>query len=79
MGSTDMGDISQAIPAIHPYLAIGRDIPGHSVEFREAALSQQGFKAMLTAAKAMALTALDVLTSPVFFEEVRGDFKSADR
>ncbi|MBI2248284.1 MAG: M20 family metallopeptidase [Armatimonadetes bacterium] len=76
MGSTDMGDVSQAMPAIHPYLAIGRDIPGHSIEFREAALSQQGFKAMLTAAKAMALTALDVLTSPVFLEEVRGDFKA---
>ncbi len=74
MGSTDMGDVSQHIPAIHPYLAIGREIPGHSVEFRAASLSEQGFKAMLTAAKAMALTALDYFSNPTFRDEVRSAF-----
>lgn len=76
MGSTDMGDVSQVIPAIHPYLTIGRDIAGHTIEFREAALTPKGFEAMLTAAKAMALTALDVLTDPGFLEQVRADFKN---
>lgn len=76
MGSTDMGDVSQVIPAIHPYLMIGKDIAGHTVEFREAALTDQGFQAMLTAAKAMALTGLDVLTEPGFLEEVRAEFRS---
>lgn len=75
MGSTDMGDVSHVLPAIHPYVAIGRDIPGHTVEFREAARTPQGFEAMLTAAKAMALTALDVLTNPGFLEQVRADFR----
>ncbi|HXF82839.1 MAG TPA: M20 family metallopeptidase [bacterium] len=74
MGSTDMGDVSQRIPAIHPYLRIGSDIAGHTVEFRTAALSEQGLAAMITAAKAMALTGLDVLTDPAFLEEVRADF-----
>lgn len=75
MGSTDMGDVSQVIPAIHPYLSIGRDVVGHSVEFREAALSTQGFKAMITAAKAMALTGYEVLTDPGLLTRVRDDFK----
>src|SRR5439155_8027424 len=76
MGSTDMGDISQVIPSVHPYLAIGKGIVGHSVGFREAALSNQGFQSMLTAAKAMALTGLDVMTKPEFLEQVRADFSS---
>lgn len=77
MGSTDMGDVSQKMPAIHPYLMIGRDITGHTIEFREAALSEQGFAAMVTAAKAMALTGLDVLTQPALLEEVRSEFAPA--
>lgn len=75
MGSTDMGDISHVIPAIHPYLTIGREIAGHSVEFREAAHSSQGFKAMITAAKAMALTGYDILTQPDLLARVRADFR----
>jgi len=76
MGSTDMGDVSQVMPAIHPYLTIGKNVAGHTVEFREAALTGQGFQAMLTAAKAMALTGLEVLTAPAFLEEVRTEFRS---
>jgi amidohydrolase len=76
MGSTDMGDVSQVMPAIHPYLTIGTDIEGHTVEFREAALTDRGFRAMLTAAKAMALTGLDVLTDPAFLEEARAELRS---
>jgi amidohydrolase len=76
MGSTDMGDVSQVIPSVHPYVAIGpKDLPGHSVEFREAALSERGMKAMVAAAKAMALTAYDLLTDAEFLGEVRREFE----
>lgn len=76
MGSTDMGDVSRVIPSIHPYIAIGRDLVGHTPEFREAAKTPQAYDAMLVGAKAMALTALDVLTNPTFLEQVRADFRS---
>src|SRR5207248_11216042 len=40
VGSTDMGNVMQVLPAIHPYIAVSQDsIPGHSVAFREAVLS----------------------------------------
>lgn len=78
MGSTDMGDVSQAIPSIHPYVSIGpKALGGHTVEFREAALSDKGFKAMLTAAKAMALTSYDLLTQPDLMARVRRDFEAS--
>ena len=75
MGSTDMGDVSQVIPSIHPYVSIGpKSLAGHTVEFREAALSDRGFSAMLVAAKAMALTAYDVMSQPDLLAAVRRDF-----
>jgi amidohydrolase len=61
MGSTDMGDVSQTVPAIHPYIRIcDDDVAGHSREFTEASISERGQRAMLLAAKAMAMTAVDV-------------------
>lgn len=78
MGSTDMGDISQAIPSIHPYVSIGpKTLGGHTIEFREAALTDKGFAAMLAAAKAMALTSYDLLTQPELLARVRRDFEVA--
>jgi len=64
MGSTDMGDVTQAVPGMHPYLGICEPgIPGHSREFAEASASEEGAQAMLTAAKALAMTTVDVLTA----------------
>jgi amidohydrolase len=76
MGSTDMGDISQAMPAIHPYVSIGpKDLPGHTVQFREASLSEKGFNAMIVSAKAMALTAYDCLTDRQLLSAARSEFE----
>ena len=75
LGSTDMGDVSHVAPAIHPYLSIGpAELAGHSVEFRAAARSREGLAAMLAAAKALAMTALDVLFRPQLREEIRRAF-----
>ena len=65
MGSTDMGDISHLVPSIYPYLAITRkNIAGHTEEFRKYCISNEGKSAMLDAAKALAMTAVDLLTNP---------------
>ena len=65
MGSTDMGDVSHIIPAIHPYLAIApENVAGHTLEFKQYCISETGKSAMLDAAKALAMTAVDLLTNP---------------
>ncbi len=77
IGSTDMGDVSHVAPAIHPYLSIGpEDLVGHSPEFAAASASQQAFKAMIAAAKAMAATALDVMLQPDLHRAIRADFEA---
>ncbi len=75
MGSTDMGDISHLVPAIHPYLAIApENIAGHTVEFREYCCSEAGKLAMLDAAKALALTACDLLSHPELVNQAKQEF-----
>lgn len=76
IGSTDMADVSHAVPAIHPYVSIGpTDLPGHSTEFAEASASQKGYEAMIAAAKALAMTAVDVLFSPPLLPAIKTEFE----
>ena len=55
-GSTDMGDISQIMPAIHPYVG-GATGLGHGADY----VVQDYKLAVITAAKALAATAVDLL------------------
>jgi amidohydrolase len=75
MGSTDMGDVSWQVPAIHPYIRIASgEVPGHSRAFAEAAKSEGAKRALATAAKALAAVALDLWTDPGFYQKVRDEF-----
>jgi amidohydrolase len=77
MGSTDMGDVSHVIPAIHPYLAIApENVAGHTLEFKEYCLSEAGKSAMVDAAKAMAMTVVDLLTEPKFLAEAKRELET---
>ena len=55
-GSTDMGDLSYLMPAIHPYVGGATGI-GHGADY----VVQDYGLAVLTAAKALAATAIDLL------------------
>ncbi len=75
MGSTDMGNVSHALPAVHPYIAIAPEgTAGHTVEFREAAVSPAGHAGLLNAAKGMAMTAIDLLGDPELMCQVKREF-----
>ncbi|MCK6256054.1 M20 family metallopeptidase [Fictibacillus sp. KIGAM418] len=76
LGSTDAGNISQAVPTIHPYLQIGPDhIVGHTDEFREAAKSEQGDQALILGAKALALTGYQLLTNGEVLAGIKKEFE----
>jgi amidohydrolase len=62
-GSTDMGNVTTIVPGIHPFLSITEgSVPGHSIAFTEAAKTRRALDTMHLAAKALAMTALDVIT-----------------
>jgi hypothetical protein len=57
-----MGNVTTVVPGIHPFLAITEGpVPGHSIAFTEAAKAPRALETMRLAAKALAMTALDVL------------------
>ncbi|BCY07372.1 amidohydrolase [Actinoplanes sp. L3-i22] len=60
-GSTDLGDVSQLVPAVHPKLAISPpNIAQHTPEFARWAIAPTADRAVLDGAKALALTAVDI-------------------
>jgi amidohydrolase len=78
-GSTDCGNVSQRLPTIHPYIRISPDgVPGHSREFAEWARSPLARAGLVAGAKALALTAVDLLASPEALVDARRDFQRGD-
>ncbi|MDP9266394.1 MAG: M20 family metallopeptidase [Chloroflexota bacterium] len=74
-GSTDMGNVTTLVPGIHPFIRItDRTVPGHSHEFAQAARTEFALESMHLAAKALAMTALDVLCQPALRRGVKEAF-----
>ncbi|MFQ5879918.1 MAG: M20 family metallopeptidase [Dehalococcoidia bacterium] len=79
MGSTDMGNVSAIVPAIHPTISIAPpDIPIHTEEFREIAASEAGHQGLLDSAKVLAMTAVDVLTDAELRQRMWEEFQSGN-
>jgi amidohydrolase len=77
-GSSDMGNVSQVVPSIHPMVAIvSPKVSLHSVEFASAAASEAGHQGLLDAAKAMAMTMVDVIGRPEVLEKIKQEFRSS--
>ncbi|NXN67264.1 P20D2 protein, partial [Himantopus himantopus] len=74
-GSTDFGNVTFVVPGLHPYFYIGSDALNHTEQYTEAAGSQNAQFYALRTAKALAMTALDVIFKPSLLEEVREDFR----
>jgi len=76
-GSTDMGNVSHRVPAIHPMLAVAPpDIIIHHPEFARWAASEAGDMAVIDGAKALALTALDLMADGTTLNRARADFEA---
>jgi len=75
IGSSDMGNVSQVVPSVHPMIAVApAGVSLHSAEFASAAASEAGHKALLDAAKALAMTVADVLGQPEALKKIRQAF-----
>jgi len=73
--STDMGNVSQKVPSIHPIVAIApSDVSWHTPQFAAAAISEAGHQGLLDSARALALTAVDLLADPEKMDEIKEEF-----
>ena len=75
-GSTDMANVSWVVPTIHPDLAIcDEGVPGHSIAFRDAAVSPRADETTLLAATLVAATAVELFLDPALVERAWAAFK----
>jgi amidohydrolase len=76
VGSSDIGDVSQLVPTIHPYMQICEPgIGGHTREFAVAAASERADELTATGATALAWTAADVLLRPELRDQLKASFR----
>lgn len=73
-GSSDIGNLSQAVPTIHPHVPIGTGINIHTEGFAAATVSLQGEMAAIEGATALALTAIELVFSAELREAVTKEF-----
>jgi amidohydrolase len=63
--STDLGNVSQVVPAIHPYIGVGSaPAVNHTREFAAACITSEADRAVLDAAVGLAWTVADVVSDP---------------
>jgi amidohydrolase len=75
IGSSDIGNVSQVVPSIHPLIAIAsaRAVT-HSPQFARTAASEAGTRGLLDAAKALAMTVVDLMAEPAMLGKVKNEF-----
>ncbi|MBI4295054.1 MAG: M20 family metallopeptidase [Chloroflexi bacterium] len=75
LGSTDMGNVSAVVPSVHAFVSIvPPTISEHSTGFAAAAASETGHRGLIDGAKAMAMTAIELLTDSQLMAQVKADF-----
>lgn len=77
-GSTDFANVAHAMPGIHAYFRmVPPSVDHHTPEYAEASRSEAGLAGMVSAAKALALTGLDLVEDAALRAKVRADFERA--
>ena len=78
LGSSDIGNVSQVVPAIQPLVKIAPEgTPIHSRAFETAAVTPLAVDGLKGAAKAMAMTVHDLLANPALVKDARREFEAS--
>ena len=79
-GSTDMGNVSLAIPSIHPMISINSwPAVNHQPEFTQHCISADADQALCDGALAMAWTCIDLAGNPEACRQLCSGMRPADR
>ena len=76
IGSSDIGNVSQMVPSIHPLIAIAsaRAVT-HSPQFAKTAASEAGMRGLIDAAKALAMTVVDLVAEPAMLVKAKKELE----
>lgn len=76
VGSSDIGNVSQIIPTIHPHVPLRPGINIHTREFADATVSPDGHRALMEGVKTLGLTAMELLFNPSMLQKIKADFSA---
>src|SRR5215211_5131947 len=80
VGSTDMGNVSYLTPSIHPMIQVAPlGVSIHSPEFTRFAGGDDGDRAVIEGAKALAMTVVDLWTDAAVLAAAREEFARIDQ
>jgi hypothetical protein len=75
VGSTDMGNVSYLVPAIHPMVQVAPPgVPIHTPEFATYAAGEQGDRAVVHGALSLAWTIADLWLGEGVLDAARAEF-----
>lgn len=74
IGCTDVGNVTHEIPALQSYIQVVPVLRGHTLEFQAAVGGPDGQRALEVGAKAMAMTAVDILTDSEIMLDIKNKF-----
>ena len=74
VASTDMGNVSQIKPSIHPVFRIPAEGANHTHAFTKATGGQEAQLPTLNSAKSMAMTAIDLICNPNLLLDIKETF-----
>ena len=75
IGSTDMGNVSQVVPSIHPMISVAPpEVAIHTEDFAVCARGPEGDRGVIDGAKTLAAVAIDYWSDPSVRAAVNADF-----
>ncbi len=78
VGSSDIGNVSQIIPTIHPHVPIREGINIHTHEFADATVTPEGHRALMEGVKCLGLTSIELLFGPGVLDDIKKEFRGAE-
>jgi len=75
-GSSDMGNISQAMPSIHPMFGVGAMAFNHTPAFTDVCATGAAHASMVQVAQALAMTGVDIVLDPDLLQRAKEEFAS---
>jgi len=78
-GSTDQGNVSWVIPAIHPTFGVGAFAINHTEAFTQVAATDSAHQAMIEVGQALAMTGVDVVLDPELLARTKAEFRGEVR
>ncbi|WP_010098180.1 M20 family metallopeptidase [Ornithinibacillus scapharcae] len=75
-GSIDMGNVSQIVPAIHPYIGLNKPgLVAHTRDFADQTITNDGLEALKSGVLALASTGYDILSDKQLLESIQTEFQ----